>query len=309
MQSCEKVKAQKPEIQFNSQIEMNRAKVKVTCVAACALLLNAAFSPALAKDPLEGVVELGRIQHPHITESSGIAASRAQSNVFWTHTDGGGRKQVLYAITRAGKSLAEYRVTGALIEDWEDIAGDDAGHLFIADIGNNDARRNELAVYQVDEPTLGKRTDGFVTATRSWRLRFPAGPFDCESLFIWKGYGYLISKVFNDAHAELYRFSLTNAAPSQILERVTQLKIDSPVTSAAISNDGNLLGIAAKNGMYVCRIKGEPARAGQAKYYHKKLKHEHIEGCTFVPEGLLATAESREIFLFTDEEFQASKRK
>ena len=34
------------------------------------------------------------------------------------------------------------------------------------------------------------------------------------------------------------------------------------------------------------------------------FRHEHIEGCCFVPEGLLATAESGEIFLFTNEAFR-----
>jgi hypothetical protein len=40
---------------------------------------------------------------------------------------------------------------------------------------------------------------------------------------------------------------------------------------------------------------------------HTKFKHEHIEGCCFVPEGLLATAETREIFLFTDPAFHPAR--
>jgi hypothetical protein len=34
------------------------------------------------------------------------------------------------------------------------------------------------------------------------------------------------------------------------------------------------------------------------------LKGEHIEGCCFVPDGLLATSERRTIFLFTDPAFR-----
>ena len=45
-------------------------------------------------------------------------------------------------------------------------------------------------------------------------------------------------------------------------------------------------------------------RAAKGKPFQAKFKHEHIEGCTFVPEGLLVTAESREIYLFTDEAFR-----
>lgn len=241
-----------------------------------------------------------------MTESSGIAASLIQKDVFWTHTDGGARRNPLVAVSRTGSTLAEYPVLGAAIDDWEDIAVAPNGHLYIADIGNNDARRSSLVVHEVNEPKVGASTAGGVQINRSFRLAFPGKPFDCESLVIWKDHAYVISKVFNDAKAELYRFSLTNAAPTQVLELLGKLKIESPVTSAAISPDGALLGIMAKNGAYVYRVDGDPARAvGAGKPHHVKLRDEHIEGCTFVPEGLLATAETRAIFLFNDPAFRS----
>ena len=266
--------------------------------------------PAAQKKPVApGVVQIGRITHPHLTESSGVVVSRRDPALFWTHTDGGGKKQVLYGMTRSGRPLAEYRVTGALLDDWEDIASDDAGHLFLADTGNNDLARTQVAVYQVDEPELKKSSSGLVAVTRGWQLKFPGQPFNCEALFIWRDHGYVVSKVFGDQRAELFRFPLTNAAPLLTMERLGDLKIDSPVTGADISRDGKLLGLVAKNGAYVFRINGDPARATRGKPYHTRLADEHIEACTFVPEGLLVTAESREIYLFTDEPFRAGPPK
>ena len=58
------------------------------------------------------------------------------------------------------------------LHDWEDIAIDDAGHLFIGDIGNNDARRDELAVYQIDEPDLTTGNGNIVFPKRGWKLKF-----------------------------------------------------------------------------------------------------------------------------------------
>ena len=251
-----------------------------------------------------GVLQIGRIVHPRITESSGVVVSRKNPEVFWTHVDGGGKKQVLYAMSRSGQPLAEYRVTGALLDDWEDMAMDGQGHLFLGDIGNNEAQRQQIAVHQVDEPDPARIKNGLVMVTRTWSLRFPRTPFDCESLFVWRDHGYLVSKVFNDMRAEIYRFSLTNQAQAQTLELVGEIKIDSPVTGAGISPDGRLLGFVAKSGAFVYRIDGDVARATRGKPFETKFRHEHIEGCTFVPEGLLATAESREIFLFTDEAFR-----
>ena len=261
------------------------------------------------REVADDVLLIGRIANPRITESSGVVVSRKNPEVFWTHNDGGGKRQVLYAMTRTGQPLAEFRVTGAVLEDWEDIASDDKGHLFLGDIGNNDAERKHIAVYQVDEPDLEQTRNGLARITRTWNLSYPKKPFDCEALVVWSDSGYLISKVFDDERADIYRFSLTNSAPAQTLEAVAEIKIDSPVTGADISHDGKLLGIVAKNGAYVFRIHGDIARAGKGKPFQTKFKHEHIEACTFVPEGLLATAESREIYLFTDEAFRTGPEK
>jgi hypothetical protein len=278
----------------------------------CVLTACGAESGDAASQPREvadDVLLIGKIQHRAVTESSGIAVSRTSPELFWTHNDGGGKRQVLYAMTRTGQAVAEFRVTGASLEDWEDIAADGQGHLFLGDVGNNDAKRTSVAVYQVDEPDTKETQNGLARVTRSWNLRYPKAPFDCESLFVWNEHGYLISKVFDDERADIYRFSLTNAAPFQTLEVVAEVKIDSPVTGADISPDGNLLAVLAKNGAYAFRINGDVARAGKGKPHQTKFKHEHVEGCTFVPEGLLVTAESREIYLFEDEAFRTGPAK
>ncbi|HUR59278.1 MAG TPA: hypothetical protein VM029_16300 [Opitutaceae bacterium] len=256
-----------------------------------------------------GVLQLGTIQHPRVTESSGLVVSRQNPDLFWTHNDGGGKRQVLYAMTRTGQPLAEFRITGAVLEDWEDIAADDKGRLFLGDTGNNDEKRQSIAVHEIPEPDIKATQNGLARVTRTWNLRFPAKPFDCESLFVRGEQGYLISKVFDDERADIYSFSLTNTAPFQTLEAVAEVRIDSPVTGAALSPDGELLAMVAKNGAYVFRINGHVARAGKGKPFHTKFKHEHIEACTFVPEGLLVTAESREIFLFTDDAFRSGPAK
>jgi hypothetical protein len=284
------------------------APVLLSALTACGAEPNDAVPKQEKVAP--GVLLVGHIRHARITESSGVLVSRKNPELFWTHNDGGGKRQVLYAMTRTGEPIAEFRVTGAVLDDWEDIAADDQGHLFLADVGNNDAKRSSISVHQVDEPDTKMTQDGLVRVTRTWVLRSPGKAFDCESLIVWREHGYLISKVFDDERAGLYRFSLSNAAPAQTLELVGDLKIESPVTGADISADGKLLGVVAKNGAYLFRIKGEPERATHGKAHEStKFRDEHIEGCTFVPEGLLATAESREIYLFTDEGFRTPSPK
>jgi hypothetical protein len=260
-------------------------------------------SALLAKEVAPGVQRIGSIRDPRITESSGVAASRQFPGVFWTHNDGDKPySYTLFAINREGGALRDFQLTGTQLHDWEDIAIDDQRHLYVGDIGNNDARRFLIAVHEIDEPDP-KGAKAVVKVNRTWQLRFPKLPFDCESLFVWEGFGYVVSKVFNDAKAEIYRFPLTNQTAPFTLELVTRLKIDSPVTGADISPDGKLLGLVAKSGPFVYQINGDVLKAGKVKPVHTKFKHEHIEGCCFMPEGLLATAENREIFLFTNPAF------
>jgi hypothetical protein len=255
------------------------------------------------KEIAPGVRLLGHIENRRITESSGVVASRKHPGVFWTHNDGGGaRRQVLYAISREGRSLAAFPVTDVFLNDWEDIAIDDQDHLFISDTGNNELRRRELAVHEIDEPDP-TRGAGVVRPKRTWRLAFPDQPFDCETLFVWKDYGYVVSKLFKDRRAQIFRFPLKNTSEVLTLELVATLRIESPVTGGDISPDGRLLALVSKSGAFVYRIDGDVAEAGKRKFYQTKFRHEHIEGCCFVPEGLLATAESREIYLFTEAPF------
>jgi hypothetical protein len=273
-----------------------------------ASLLAASLTAGNAAEPGQeiapGVRLLARISDPRIKESSGVVASRRYTGVFWTHNDGGGpKKQVLYAIDRKGNTRASFPVIGVTLRDWEDIATDDAGHLFIGDIGNNDSKRDALAVYEIDEPNP-RASAGPISPKRAWNLRFPQAPFDCESLFVWKDQGYVISKVFDKARAQVFRFPLKETNEPLTLELVATTKIESPVTGADISADGTLLGLVAKNGAYVFRIDGDVAHVTKTKPHHTKLKNMHIEGCCFVAEGLLATSERRMIFLFTDPAFR-----
>lgn len=258
-----------------------------------------------AREASPGVWQVGTITPRAITESSGVIPCRGNTNAFWTHNDG--RRRNLYALTRTGERIAEFIVPVTLLEDWEDIARDDAGNLYLADIGNNEGRRTRLAVHQFVEPDLQKPTAP-ITLTRSWQLTFPGKPFDCESLFIWQDHGYVISKVSKDEAAEIYRFPLALTTAPVPLEFVAKLPMTSPVTSADISPDGQRLALVCKNGVYWFQIDGEVSRAATASSHQVKFREGQIEGICFVPDGLLATSEKREIFLFTPEAFRGKSK-
>src|SRR5215211_3983200 len=95
---------------------------------------------------------VGKIESAEIKESSGLAASKCQPDVFWTHNDSGD-DAFIFALNRKGEKLGTWKVTGAKASDWEDIAEiktpDGECVLYIGDIGNNTRARDEFTIYRV----------------------------------------------------------------------------------------------------------------------------------------------------------------
>jgi hypothetical protein len=136
-------------------------------------------------------VQTGTIQNSLVTEASGIAASRMNANVLWTHNDSGDSARV-FAMTPAGTNLGAYSLTGASASDWEDIAvgpGPVLGsqYLYAADIGDNLGIRSNVSVYRVPEPVVSDvQSPVTVSLAGVSKLTFayPDGPRDAETMFV-----------------------------------------------------------------------------------------------------------------------------
>lgn len=254
--------------------------------------------------------KLGRIDNKDIAESSGLAASRKHPGVYWTHNDSG-NGPFIFAIQEDGHFLAEFPIANARNTDWEAIAADDQGHLYIADIGNNDLKRDRALVYRVDEPdpaAVGLKGKGApVRVGQVIRLSYPGKPFDAESLFLQGGKGYVISKLLNGKNAGLYRFDLAGGSDATALEHVCDLPIRSPVTDAALSDDGKRLAVMTVTGPNLFQIDGDVAAAGKvvpAYVNYFDPKDMNMEGVCFTPQGLLATTEQGQMLRFGFELFE-----
>jgi hypothetical protein len=240
----------------------------------------------------------GVIAHAPVRESSGIIASRRHAGVFWTHNDRGNAAAV-YAIAKDGKVLAEFAVQ-ASADDWEDIAADDQGRLYIGNIGNNDAQRHSLEVHRIAEPDpKAAGAKRVIIPDKTWRLSFPAKPFDCESLFIHRAHAYVVSKQFDGGPAGLYRFGLEGPA-EVVLEKVADLPVRSPVTAADLSADGSRLAVLSPAGVYLFRVDGDPRRAADAQPRLISVPRGKLEGVCFTEAGLLLTSERRQVYALAE---------
>jgi len=201
-------------------------------------------------------VHLVNLENQDIKESSGIAASRRNANIFWTHNDSGDGP-FIYAFDRQGKHRGVWRVAGARAIDWEDMAvgpGPRRGqsYLYLGDIGDNSKERDQITVYRVAEPRITPK-DSSSTAQKPRetgaadviRLKYPDGKYDAETLLIHPLTGdlYIITKV-RGAPARVYK--LRAPAPKSgvtPLSYVGELRFPNQfqgfITGGDISPDGH----------------------------------------------------------------------
>ncbi len=198
---------------------------------------------AAAPPAADGVCTVDGSPRPlgdEIHESSGVAVSRTHAGLFWTHNDSG--DPLLYAVDAQGRTAGRVRISGASVEDWEDIAlapcpaGGDC--LYVADIGDNDAERASVTVYRVPEPAPGASESAPAAAVR---LRYPDGAHDAEAMFVLNGAIHVVTKGESGPIAQ-YRAPAA-AAGEATLERIRTLspgKVERPerITGADASADG-----------------------------------------------------------------------
>ncbi len=196
-----------------------------------------------------GVEVLGRLDHPPIREASGLVASRRHPGAFWAHNDSG-NPPALFAVRRDGSLIREYRVAAPNI-DWEDIAIDDAGHLYLGDIGNNGGRLPLRMVYRLDEPDPSQPAADDPLPTRlAAAYRFPpSGRFDAEGMVLDGSRLLVISKRHDGGEATVFRLpgeGTTTLLTPGVTEQVAILKeFVEPVTGADLTPNGRLLAVAS----------------------------------------------------------------
>lgn len=197
---------------------------------------------------------LGKIKSADITESSGVAASRCQENVLWTHNDSGDDAYI-FALDLEGNNLGTWKIANAENIDWEDIASskDKTGkcYLYIGEIGDNKLRRREHAVIRVAEPTVSDATKSTskknslnISTFEVVRFVYPDFDQDAETLMVEPISGdiYIVTKRVSGPSG-VYRVKPNfGHSESQRAEKVTELSVPSIpngfVTGGDISPDG-----------------------------------------------------------------------
>ena len=199
----------------------------------------------------EKPVTVGRIESNDVSESSGVAASRCQTDVYWTHNDSGDDAYI-FAFSSKGKDLGTWRVANARNLDWEDMASykDTAGvcYLYIGDIGNNKLEKAVQQVYRVKEPSLSdvassKKNPLATDPAEAAVFKYSDSPHDAETMMVHPQSGdvYVLTKRV-DGPSLVFKFKPEFGAGPVIDAQVGEVSLPAVpnglMTGGAISPDG-----------------------------------------------------------------------
>jgi hypothetical protein len=130
-------------------------------------------------------------------EISGMQTAN-DGNSFYAIADSG-NGSFLYEIGLTGSIQKELGVN-VENKDWEDLALDKSGNLYLGDFGNNDNKRKDLCIYKIN-PTA-QNTESQPPFKISFyypeQTEFPPSKrellYDCEAFFERNGFFYLFTK-------------------------------------------------------------------------------------------------------------------
>jgi len=133
-----------------------------------------------------------------LKENSGLAF---YPNSILYFVNDGGNAPLLHRYDTVNNDYSTMTVLNASNTDWEELAQDTEGNLYIGDIGNNSNNRQNLKIYKTVNPeTISNNeiTVDTISYSYSNQTAFPpdaaALNFDCEAMLWYKDSIYLFSK-------------------------------------------------------------------------------------------------------------------
>lgn len=192
-----------------------------------ALLLLASCAPKPKKTD--------KIELPSkVEETSGLA--RVGEDLL-THNDSGDRA-VLYQINTQGALIATHEINGAIHRDWEDIAQDEKNY-YVADIGNNKGKREDLTIYILSHDFELKDSIRIKYSKQTSFKKKKKTKFDAESLISYGDSLLVFSKNRKSTSTQLYAFPKTPG--TYTLSSLKKFKVNTLITGGDYDPESKLL--------------------------------------------------------------------
>ena len=242
-----------------------------------------------------------------LSELSGMAVSGVFPGLLWGINDSGNTPE-LFAMDSRGNPVYPFviRADSAANRDWEDMASDGKGRLFIADTGNNRNRRRDLGILVVDENEID--TESKTVPSKFIALEFPGQQefppprkernYDCEALCYFRGTLCLFTKNRGNKMTDLYILEEADAfsGPPAYKE---SFPVEGLVTGADVHPAG-FLALLTYREILIFDVSGKITLQNPVKRFSlDTLQAKQCESILFTPEGIVISNEQRDLYLFT----------
>jgi hypothetical protein len=163
-------------------------------------------------------------------------------NALWAIEDSGNANN-LYRLDAQGAIAQTITITDATNVDWEDLASDQDGNIYIGDFGNNDNVRQDLCIYKIGKEALASNSATVAAKTSFYYPEQTAFPpisserfYDVEAFIVFQNHFYLFTKnrsSVSDGSVSLYK--IPNQPGSQTATLVGKFTSCSDFNTCAIT--------------------------------------------------------------------------
>jgi len=223
------------------------------------------------------------LENSDITEASGLVHSRQNDDIFWTHNDfdesGVANSNTIYAFNQDGLNIGEWTLTNLPMNqrDWEDIATDNNGNLYIGEIGDNGRNYGTKFIYKCPEPDLSNLGSMGIQCT-SYEFKYnDTIKHDAETLMVdLNGDIYIITKhpIGTSGKSKVFKLGVDTISNTEINEAELIMELDTfpgdsnrnQVTGGDISSNGSkILVLTYEKMFYYERLSSETIQDALSK--------------------------------------------
>lgn len=237
-------------------------------------------------------IDLHKLCHldDEMQEISGIEVF-SKSDLIWGINDSGNKNRV-YGIDKTGNIAKEVEIENTKNADWEDLAKDSHGTLFIGDFGNNHNKRKNLVIYKVKDflNQSEKAKAEKIKFSLEDQTEFPPDDdhlnFGIESFFWKSGSLYLFTKNrSDDMDGTVKLYKLPDKAGTYKAKKIGSFKTCADhkkscwITSATINKEENTIYLLSNTRIWVfTNFNGDDFFSGDVKTYFITGKLTQKEG-------------------------------
>lgn len=225
-----------------------------------------------------------------------------KSDLIWMINDGG-NKPTLFGLNAKGKIKKEIYIK-AKNHDWEDLASDENGTIYIGDFGNNLNKRKNLSIIIVEQNELDEKNAEVDEIEFEYpdQNKFPPKKkdryFDTEAFFYYNKNLYILTKsrVKGDyGKTTLYKIPAKKGTyTAEIVDDYENCKdLECWITSADISPNGKKVAVLSQRNILIfSNFKGDKFLSGDVKKINLTYRSQK-ESITFKDNNTLLISDEK----------------